>query len=48
METPETVYLAEFHPGYTTNERKLLRNALHQCTHESAIRLKITEKKNLQ
>ena len=48
MEIPETVNLTEFHPRYTSKQRNLLVNALDGCTHESIIKLKITDENYLQ
>ena len=48
MEIPETVNLTEFRPRYTNKQVNLLVNALDVCMCESTIKLKITDKKNLQ
>ena len=47
METPESVNLTEFHPRYNNKQTNLLVFTLEGHTHETTIKLKIADNKNL-
>ena len=48
IETLETVNLMEFHPRYNNEQTNILVFTLEGHTHESTIKLKIADGKNLQ